>query len=89
MPLKREYNENGFIILRDFLSTKELLRLTELVDAVHQQWLEQHREAFEQQGLINMHSLTQAHYFDAEPDNRRRLFKAIARIRARGCRRKH
>ena len=78
MPQKRQYDENGFIILRDFLSTKELLRLNELVDDVHSQWLDQNREAFEEQGLINMHSLTQAHYFHNEPENRRRLFKAIS-----------
>lgn len=78
MPLQSEYDENGFIILRDFFTTKELLRLSELVDGVHERWLEMNREAFEQHGLINMHSLTQAQYFVDEPDNRRLLFKAIA-----------
>ncbi len=78
MPLKREYKENGFIILRDFLSSKELLRLNELVDGVHAQWLEANRIQFEQQGAINMHSLTQAGYFTEQPSDRCRLFKTIS-----------
>lgn len=78
MPLKRQYDESGFIILRDFFSTKELLLLSELVDGVHQQWLSINREAYEREGLINMHSLTQTHYFQADPEARSMLFKAIA-----------
>jgi hypothetical protein len=81
MPQKREYEENGFIIFRDFLSTKELLRLNELVDGVHSQWLASNQTQFELEGLINMHSLTHADYFQDEPDNRRRLFKAIAPVK--------
>ena len=78
LPIKTEYAENGFIILRSFLSSKELLRLTELVDGVHEQWLDANRTDFEENGLINMHSLTQADYFADEPENRCRFFKAIS-----------
>lgn len=78
MTIQNEYQENGYFILRDFFSPKEVLRLNELVDGVHAQWLEANREAFEQHGLINMHSLTQADYFADEPENRKLLFKAIA-----------
>jgi ectoine hydroxylase-related dioxygenase (phytanoyl-CoA dioxygenase family) len=78
MTIQSEFEENGFFILRDFFAPKELLRLNELVDGVHQQWLEANQAAFENDGLINMHSLTQAEYFVDEPENRLRLFKAIA-----------
>lgn len=78
MPLKREYHENGFLVLRDFFSTKELLELSDLVDSIYQQWLEVNQESFEKHGLINMHSLTQPHYFTDSTDDRCRLFKAIS-----------
>lgn len=78
MPLQSDYEQNGYVVLRDFLSTKELLRLNELVDEIHEQWLEKNREAFQQDRLINMHSLTHLDYFEDASDKRVMLFKAIA-----------
>ena len=78
MPLQSDYNQDGYVVLRDFLSTKELLRLNELVDDIHEQWLEKNAAAFQEQRLINMHSLTHEEYFTEAPDKRLMLFKAIA-----------
>ncbi|MFT7139237.1 MAG: ectoine hydroxylase-related dioxygenase (phytanoyl-CoA dioxygenase family) [Candidatus Azotimanducaceae bacterium] len=78
MRLQSEYDQNGYVVMRDFLSTKELLRLTELVDDIHERWLTKNTTAFRENRLVNMHSLTHAEYFADEPRNRLRLFKAIA-----------
>lgn len=78
MPLQCDYDQNGYVVLRDFLSTKELLRLNELVDDIHQRWLSKNGAAFREHRLVNMHSLTHVEYFEDEPSNRLRLFKAIA-----------
>lgn len=78
MRLQSDYEQNGYVVLRDFLSTKELLRLNELVDEIHEQWLSKNQEAFENNRLINMHSLTDADYFEDASDKRVMLFKAIA-----------
>jgi ectoine hydroxylase-related dioxygenase (phytanoyl-CoA dioxygenase family) len=40
--------------------------------------LEKNEEAFQQHRLVNMHSLTDAEYFDDDSDKRVMLFKAIA-----------
>ena len=77
MPLQTDYNQNGYVVLRDFLSTNEVLRLNELVDDIHQRWLQKNEEAFREDRLINMHSLTHAEYFTDQPENRLKLFKAI------------
>tara|TARA_R110002072_G_scaffold13418_10_gene56231 strand:+ start:6266 stop:7048 length:783 start_codon:yes stop_codon:yes gene_type:complete len=78
MQLQRDYEQNGYIVLRDFLSTNEVLRLNELVDDIHQRWFEKNQQAFEEHRLINMHSLTHPEYFTDQPENRLKLFKAIA-----------
>ena len=78
MPLQCDYDQNGYVVLRDFLSTKELLRLNELVDDIHQRWLTKNATAFREHRLVNMHSLTHAEYFEDEPANRLRMFQAIA-----------
>lgn len=78
MQLREDYQRDGYVILRDFLSPKELLLLNELVDEVFTQWQAKYAEEIRQHRLINMHSLTYAEYFADQPEQRVNFFKAIA-----------
>ncbi len=81
MQLQCDYQRDGYLVLRNFFSTREVLRLVELVDRIHAIWLEKNQAMFTEQGLINMHSLTSPEYFQDAKEERLDFFKAIAPVK--------
>ncbi len=78
MKYRTEYDNKGYLVIRQFFSSAEILAVVEKVDRIYQQWLiENESDAVEYQ-LINMHSLTKSAYFEGMPGERISFFKAIA-----------
>ena len=73
-----EYQQHGYLVFRQLLSSQQINQLQQLVQPVYQQWLaeNQHQPGFAQ--LVNMHALTLARYFQQQPEQRLALFNALA-----------
>lgn len=69
------YQEQGYFVIRQFLTQDELQRLSEITHAFHNKWLELHQQGF-QQGAINSAYLTRKGSLDA--NQRATLFRFIA-----------
>jgi ectoine hydroxylase-related dioxygenase (phytanoyl-CoA dioxygenase family) len=81
MPAKNEYDDLGYIILRNFLNDIEINSISKHVNNVFNSWMRSNEsEVFDYQ-LVNMHSLTQKEYFKNNPEERVDFFNAISPIK--------
>ncbi|NQY25008.1 MAG: phytanoyl-CoA dioxygenase family protein [Campylobacteraceae bacterium] len=78
MSAKKEYDDKGYVILRNFLNADELLSITKCVNRIYESWMNKNRaEIFENQ-LVNMHSLSKKEYFKNNSQDRLAFFNAIS-----------
>lgn len=75
--LKR-FEENGYLLLSQCLTTETTSAVKQIVSNVYQQWLANNAVAYANQGLLNMHSLTAPHYFALHQEQRAVLFDRMA-----------
>ena len=78
MQLANQFERNGFLVVPDFFSSAEILRLVEHVDAIFSRWMTTNREAYVEHKLINMHSLTAQEYFEGDARRRIRFLNCLA-----------
>jgi ectoine hydroxylase-related dioxygenase (phytanoyl-CoA dioxygenase family) len=71
------YKAQGFAVLRQWLASPVVGRLAQEVDRIHAQWLEENRRQYEEERLVNMHSLTGPRYFRSQ-EERIHFFDLIA-----------
>ena len=71
------YAANGYAIVRAWLDADEIDGLAREVDRIFAQWMEANRACYQQERLVNMHSLTSARYFASSAD-RARFFDMLA-----------
>lgn len=78
MTLDAQFNECGFIILRDFFNNEEITQIATHVDRIYETWVKKNEQAIYDYRLVNMHSLTSPKYFNDAPHQRVKFFSAIA-----------
>lgn len=74
---RHDYQEHGFVIVRQLLDRDRIVALGSIVETVFRQWLSEHWSDYAERGLVNMHSLTHARYH-ADSDARIRFFELVA-----------
>jgi ectoine hydroxylase-related dioxygenase (phytanoyl-CoA dioxygenase family) len=72
------YRQQGYLVVKSLFSTPEIAALTNIVDRIHQQWLDENHASYVEQGLVNMHSLTNPRYFTHHASDRLRFFRLLA-----------
>jgi ectoine hydroxylase-related dioxygenase (phytanoyl-CoA dioxygenase family) len=75
---KDAFAQQGYLVLRQQYPLGDLARLSQIVQAVYQQWIELHQQDAGFDTLVNMHSLTHPHYFVSQPEQRLELFNLLA-----------
>ncbi len=80
-----QYNEHGYVVLRDFLSNTEISEIDSHVDRIYKLWVSKNETEIFDQKLVNMHSLTDPEYFDGIPEGRRKFFEVIASVKLTEC----
>jgi ectoine hydroxylase-related dioxygenase (phytanoyl-CoA dioxygenase family) len=78
MQEKGVYDDQGYIVKKQFFDSAEIAALTHIVDRIHRQWLDRNHADYVGRQLINMHSLTSPQYFAGRRDERTRFFDCIA-----------
>ncbi|WKJ91918.1 phytanoyl-CoA dioxygenase family protein [Methylomonas montana] len=78
MEAAETYRQQGFLVVKSLFSNQEIEALTKIVDRIHRQWLNENHAIYIAQRLVNMHSLTNSHYFAHHPSERLRFFQALA-----------
>jgi len=71
-----DFEEHGFVVMRQWLDAASIACLSREVSRIHARWLAEDEAAFIEQGLVNMHSLTNPRYFD-DREQRRRFFELV------------
>lgn len=74
---QQHYHENGYLLVRRFFDAALIETLTRCCDRIFGQWLANHRSAYVNERLINMHSLSDPVYF-TENTERILFFNAVA-----------
>lgn len=77
MHSQQTFQQQGFIVLRQFYSHIELAEFRRCIDAVFPSWFEQNRQTIFDQCQVNMHSLTHSDYYVDNSAQRVQFFKAI------------
>ena len=57
------FQENGYLIVKNFFSEEEITKLQSLVEPVFESWFSENEATIQKQQLVNMHSLSEARYF--------------------------
>ncbi|MEM9807574.1 MAG: phytanoyl-CoA dioxygenase family protein [Cyanobacteria bacterium P01_D01_bin.56] len=78
MNTSKQFETQGYIILKNFFNPAEIDQISTIVDRIYQQWQTENHHALIEQQLINMHSLTHPKYFQNHPAERIQLFNLIA-----------
>ncbi|MEW6984504.1 phytanoyl-CoA dioxygenase family protein [Colwelliaceae bacterium 6471] len=81
MDMRKQYDENGYILVRNFFTLDEVLALTYHVDSVYQPWVEQNRTTIIAERLVNMHSLTHKRYFKNNLGQRVKFFETLTPLK--------
>jgi hypothetical protein len=81
MSVKKEYDDMGYVVVRNFLSDIEISSISKHVNGVFDSWMSSNKsEIFEHQ-LVNMHSLTKQEYFENNPEERVSFFNSISPVK--------
>ncbi|WP_420476221.1 phytanoyl-CoA dioxygenase family protein [Noviherbaspirillum sp. ST9] len=72
----QSYEAQGFAVLRQWLAPEVIVALAQEVDRIHAQWMHENRSRYEEERLVNMHSLTAGRYFRGETE-RIRFFDLV------------
>ena len=78
MNINKQFDDKGYAILKEFFSPDEIKNITEIVDRIYAQWLDENGDECIKHQLINMHALTHLKYFEGKSDERIRFFELIA-----------
>lgn len=76
-----QYNEQGYVVFRDFFSEIEISVIDSHVDRIYKLWISENETEIFDQKLVNMHSLTDPKYFDGILAERGKFFKVIASVK--------
>lgn len=77
MNSTEQYDEDGYVIFRDFFSDMEISRIDSHVDRIYRQWVRENKSEIFDKKLVNMHSLTSPEYFQGLQDERIKFFEVI------------
>ena len=77
----KEYEDQGYFILRNFFNSQEISHLTALVGPIFLQWRDGKEAHIFEHKLLNMHSLTLAEYFEQSQTQRLAFFNVILPIK--------
>lgn len=73
----KAYEAQGFAVVRQWLAPDAIVALKREVDRIHAQWMAENRSQYEEERMVNMHSLTGRRYFHNEAE-RVRFFDMLA-----------
>jgi ectoine hydroxylase-related dioxygenase (phytanoyl-CoA dioxygenase family) len=76
-----QYNEKGYVILRNFFNNVEIALIGCHVDQIYNKWANENEAEIYNQKLVNMHSLTSPEHFEDSPEQRVKFFEAIASVK--------
>lgn len=85
MNAAKQFETQGYTILRNFFEQEEIEQITRIVDRVYGQWREENYHALIEQQLINMHSLTHPSYFKNCASERVHFFNLVASAKLTGA----
>ena len=77
MKEKELFEQDGYVVIREFFAQAAIEDLSGVVDRVYQKWLERNHSDYINHGLINMHSLTHPGYFHDRQAERLRFFEFL------------
>lgn len=75
---KALFQEHGYLLLPQLLDLARIAALSDILLAIHRQWLAEHAVAYAERGLLNMHGLTMPSFFHEEPARRAQCFNLMA-----------
>ena len=78
MKLIDQFEENGYVVLRNFFDEEEISLMSNYVDRIYQKWQSENETEIYENKLVNMHSLTAQEYFQDTPHRRIEFFELIA-----------
>ena len=78
MTIKKEYDDVGYVVVRDFLSAIEISSISKHVNSVYGPWMDSNKLKIFEYKLVNMHSLTKQNYFKNNPEDRVGFFNSIS-----------
>ena len=81
MSARKEYDDIGYIVLRNFLSDIEISSISKHVNSVFNSWMCSNKSEIFDHQLVNMHSLTKKEYFENTPEERVNFFNSISPIK--------
>jgi ectoine hydroxylase-related dioxygenase (phytanoyl-CoA dioxygenase family) len=81
MSARKEYDDIGYVVVRDFLSDIEISSICKHVNGVFDSWMSDHKTEIFEHLLVNMHSLTKQEYFENIPEERVGFFNAITPLK--------
>ncbi len=78
MEISQEFAHQGYIIIKKLFTKIEIERITNIVNSIYQQWLDENSSALIEHQLVNMHSLTHFKYFPNQSQKRIEFFELIS-----------
>ncbi|PHR69083.1 MAG: phytanoyl-CoA dioxygenase [Arcobacter sp.] len=78
MSAKKEYDDKGYVILRNFFSNDEVLTISNCVNRIYKSWLNKNKKEIFANQLVNMHSLSKKEYFENNSQERLDFFNVIS-----------
>lgn len=76
--MKAQYQQHGYVIARNVLSHDEISAISKYASYIYQTWKRNNESDIVNYQLVNMHSLTDAAYFENSPEDRVKFFNAIS-----------
>jgi len=81
MSAKTQYNELGFVVVRNLLSDTEIVAIAEQVNDIFDAWMSENKADVVEHQLVNIHSLTSQQYFEKKTQDRVAFFNAISPLK--------
>ncbi|ASP49762.1 phytanoyl-CoA dioxygenase family protein [Cognaticolwellia beringensis] len=81
MSARKQYDDMGYVVIRDFLSDIEILAISKHVNSIFESWMCSNKTEIFEHKLVNMHSLTQQVFFEDTPEKRVDFFNSISPVK--------
>ena len=78
---KEKYEEEGYVIIRNFLKTIDITSISKEVNHVFDTWINTNKSNIFENQILNMHSLTNPEYFKNNKEQRIDFFNAITPLK--------
>ena len=78
MKISQEFADQGYVIIKKLFTQAEMEQITNIVNPIYQQWLQENSFSLIEYQLVNMDSLTHLKYFPNHSKKRIQFFELIS-----------